>query len=631
MIADTTYQVLPAEGRVHVTVDAVATSHEPDTPEGRTFYSGVAFAVPADVQNVIATSGGSILATSLEQEADAYAVLSVDFSRGVFFNQSFPYRVEFDLVDPGGAAGRDLRIGRSLVAFPVWAFGTGDEPGSTVQVSLPAGYAPTLQGGPMQSLAGPDGGVVLSASPQDPLAFIAYVTADRPGAFTDTPLDLEMDDKTASILVRAWDDDPSWGTRTIEVLSDGLPALRELIGLPYPVRGRLSVEEAAMSRLGAYAGTYNPVTGVIRVRYDADAYVALHEAAHIWFSDTLWRTRWINEAFAELYAVRAGELIGESGFTYQLTDELLEARIPLNAWGGVGVEDLLVEDFAYAASYELAETIADRAGWDGLTAVWTAANEGHASYQPLHADEPATGARFGQPEWQRLLDLLEERTGAEFADLWEEWVLTDGEARLLDDRAEARAEYTEVVEIAGSWELPGEIRAQMGEWDFDEARGQLEVAVDVLEDRELIAARAASLDLEPPDDLRRAFESGPGLDDAVAEATAQLASLALLEGAADTLDDSPTALEAIGLLGTEPATLLAGARVAFEQGALEDADAAAQQATDLRVAAADIGAERVVLAGSGLLLLDGLALVTLSGFRIRRRRAATVPASSPAS
>ncbi len=56
------------------------------------------------------------------------------------------------------------------------------------------------------------------------------------------------------------------------------------------------VEEAATSRLGDYAGIYNNLTGIIRVRYDADAYVALHEAAHIWFNGDLFRDRWIGEA-----------------------------------------------------------------------------------------------------------------------------------------------------------------------------------------------------------------------------------------------------------------------------------------------------------------------------------------------
>jgi hypothetical protein len=620
VVTETRYDVFPDEGRVHVTIDAVATSHEPDTAQGRTFYSGVSFAVPPNAQGVSARSGNLALPVTIEEQNEAYSGVAVEFSRGVFFGQSYAYQVQFDLLDPGGVSGRDLRIGPSLVAFPVWGFGTGNEPGSRVAVALPPGYRPSVQGGPMELQVGPDGGAVLVASPADPLSFFAYVSADRPGAFSDTTLELELDGKPATILVRAWEDDVDWGARTTDLLTDGFPALRELIGLPYPLRGRLTVEEAAVSRLGEYAGTFNEVTGVIRIRYDADAYVALHEAAHVWFNGRLWESRWINEGFAELYAVAAGDAIGAEGFTYELSDDLLEHRIPLDEWGAVGVEDLAVEDFAYAASYELAEEILERAGTETLGRVWVAADEGHAAYQPAHDDEPVIGARFRQPEWQRLLDLLEERSGEPFADLWESWVLAPSDARLLDARAAARERYAEVVAAAGAWELPDDIREQMGDWEFNAAVDQLAVAVEVLAHREAIAARAAELELAPPDDLRRAFEGGSGLDDAIDEAAAQLASLDMLDRAADVLATEPTILESIGLLGTEPQAQLTDARASFEEGELEEADAAARRAVDLRAEAAELGTARVVLTGGGILLLDGLALVALSAVHLRRPR-----------
>ena len=39
-----------------------------------------------------------------------------------------------------------MRIGNSLVAFPVWAFGTQGERGSSVRVDLPQGYTADVQG-----------------------------------------------------------------------------------------------------------------------------------------------------------------------------------------------------------------------------------------------------------------------------------------------------------------------------------------------------------------------------------------------------------------------------------------------------------------------------------------------------
>ena len=87
------------------------------------------------------------------------------------------------------------------------------------------------------------------------------------------------------------------------------PALHELIGLPWPVAGALRVEESA-NRLGRLRRDLQPVTQKINVRYDADATVTLHEAAHIWFNGDLFAGRWIGEAWAEFYAVQSAEVVG---------------------------------------------------------------------------------------------------------------------------------------------------------------------------------------------------------------------------------------------------------------------------------------------------------------------------------
>ncbi len=129
VVAQARYQVLPTDHRIHVTVDAVATSLEPDTPEGRVFYSGITFAAPAGASNVAASSGGRPIDARVQSADEDFTVIEVTFERGVFYQQSYPYAVSFDLVDPGGAGTRDLRIGSSLATFPVWAFGTQGEPG----------------------------------------------------------------------------------------------------------------------------------------------------------------------------------------------------------------------------------------------------------------------------------------------------------------------------------------------------------------------------------------------------------------------------------------------------------------------------------------------------------------------
>ena len=412
------------------------------------------------------------------------------------------------------------------------------------------------------------------------------------------------------------------------LLRRGLPALQALIGIDYPVSGRLSVEEAATSRLGEYAGIYNRVTGVIRVRYDADGFVTLHEAAHLWFNGDLFEDRWIGEAWAEFYGVTAGRRIGASGATFDLTDELLDARIPLNDWGVIGVESLQVEDFAYAATYSLAQRIADRTDLAGLREVWQAADAAEMAYQPIHAGGPAArGVEFNLASWQQLLDLLEERTGEAYTDLWQDWVVNDEQQRQLAARQAARHAYAETVAAAEDWELPESIRADLGAWQFDEARDALDDANTVLADRDQIEEAAADLALMPPDTLRATFEGDGGLSAAAAEADAERDALAALASASVLLDGEPALVEAIGLLGTDPEAELAEARDAFESADLEQAGQAAARAAAARDGADDAGRVRVLVAGGTILLLDAMFLGLLFGQRQRRRnrQAASLP------
>ena len=181
--------------------------------------------------------------------------------------------------------------------------------------------------------------------------------------------------------------------------------------------------------------------------------------------------------------------------------------IPLNDWGAIGVESLQVEDFAYAATYSLARRIADRTDLAGLRTVWQAADGAEMAYQPIHADGPAAhGVEFDLAGWQQLLDLLEERTGESYSDLWQDWVVNDDQQRQLAARQSARHAYAAAVAAAEDWELPESIRAEMGAWQFDDAREALDDANDVLRDRDRIEDAAADLELTPPDTLRAAFE-----------------------------------------------------------------------------------------------------------------------------
>jgi hypothetical protein len=628
VIAQTRYQALPEERRVHVTMNAVATSYTPNPEGGLAYYPEVIFAIQAGATNVAASSGGQGLHVALDAGNPDFLEVTVTFADVISFQQSAAYRVAFDLPDPGGAPDRNFRISASIVAFPVWAFGSSREPGGSVAVILPAGFRPSIQGEDLAPSTGPNDEVVLStASVPDPLSFFAYLSADRPGAFSDNKLTVEVGGKSAPLNVRAWQDDPDWGTTMIGLMSDGLPALQRLIGLPYPAPGTLVVEEAATSRLGGYAGIYNNLTGMIRVRYDADAYVALHEAAHIWFNGDLFRDRWIGEAWAEFYGVQSAMSIGATGHAFDLSDDMLVNKIPLNDWGQIGAVEIGVEEYAYAATYHLATLVFARTNMAGLEAVWKGADGGEMAYQPAHpGDAPQTGVDFHLEGWQQLLDLLDERAGANFDDLWTEWVVNDTQRPMIAARETARNRYSSLVDDAGAWNLPIDLRLAMGAWNFVTATGDMEAAGVVLDERDAIEADAARLELTAPTELQDLFERKGGLNAAKAEADLQLHALASIATAGEQLDRETSLLETIGLLGADPEADLEAARDGFEADDLDKAAASADLAAETRQGAESAGQTRTLIGGGGAFLLTGAAFV---GVRVRRRRRAR--AGDPAS
>jgi hypothetical protein len=613
-VMDATYDVMPEEARVHVTVDAESTSFERDAPEGPVYYAGLSMSIPAGSSNIAATAAGEPLPVTITPGTDETR-LDIGFSEQVLLGDSYAYQLMFDMVDLGGASNRDFRIGHSVVAFPVWAFGSPDADGSSVAVLLPPTFTPAVYGGPLVETTADDGSIHLTADTSNLPSWFAYVTAERPGIFTATPFSVALGPDDATGQVHAWDDDPEWGARTVDLMLQGLPALYELIGLDWPVVGDLKVEESA-NRLGDYAGIYNRLTEKINVRYDADATVTLHEAAHVWFNNDLFRDRWIGEAWAEFYAVQSADVIGVGGETFELTDDLLAAQIPLNDWEGIGAENRDVEAFAYAASFHLAELIFERTDIDGLRAVWRAAEDGEMAYQPIHGTAaPEQGVAFSSEDWQRLLDLLEERTAVTYDDLWTTWVVDPTENIMVGERAEARELYQSVVAAAGTWELPSTIRLNMGSWQFDAASAQLDTADRVLDLAANLDLLADDLGLEPPDQLRAAFEGSAGLEAALTEANKELFALELIADATHGLAAEQDPIEQIGLLFSEPTVALDAAETAWEAGDHGEATDQAEAVLTTLAEADDRGRERVAVGG-------GILLVTLGGtaLLVRRRR-----------
>lgn len=614
MVTAATYDVLPEEGRVAVTVAIRATNHLTDTPTKQYFFrSGFLAVVPGATGFNL--SGGSV---SVASRNATYILLKLSFAENLAAGATTDLTLTFDITDPGGAPDRVVRISPSIVTFYAWAFATAETGGSSVTIRVPAAYETSISRGPLSGPELDDSGnnVWTSGGIGSPLDFIADVTAARPGAYVEGSRSALVGDRVAVVNLRSWPDDEDWRVRMTDLFLAGLPILGDEIGVAWPLDGPLTVQEAIIAG-GGYAGLYDPAARRIDVAYTALPGVILHEAAHSWFNGQLVADRWAAEAFASYYAERTGGIMGVAVTSPELTDELRAAAIPLNAWGAIGAESSTTEAYAYAASLALARLLAERAGPEALSEVWQRAADRSGAYQPVgglpeQLDKAA--------DWRTLLDLFEDVTGAPFDDLWRTWVTRPEDVPSLDARAAARATYTEAVAEAGPWLLPRSIRDALRAWQFDLAEGRIEEARGVIRQRAVLAREAARANLILPATLEAAFEGDGGLDAAAAEASAQLATIGAIESAEEQRPAAPNLLHQVGLLGApDPVLRMAEARSAFARGDLDAALVAAAEAEATWLAAEESGRGRLI--SVALLILSVLLLLGLlvQGFRRGRR------------
>jgi hypothetical protein len=627
--SDTRYTVEPENHRVQVTVDLHVSNPSKDTTTKRFFHDFANIQVMAGASGFkVSWAGKGTPRVRVSERHKSYLILRVDFAQRLYSGQTATYKLTFYLKDPGGEPTRDLRVGDSLVSFPVWAFATTGTPGGTVTVVFPAGYDVKVEAGSIPPATNdPTGRPIFRTGTLDkPLEFFAYLVGERPGAYRTATIGPTVRGAPVVVQVRSWQDDKPWGKRVADLLMAGLPVLGERIGLDWPDYPQpLTVQEAVSRTTGGYAGLFDPSQAKVEVAYYADDFVVLHEASHAWFNGALLADRWANEAFASYYATVAAADMKRKVQPSALTDQLEKARIPLNAWGPVGSENVAEEDYAYAASLVLAKAIAERAGQEGLQAVWAHAKAGVGAYQPVGGGAAETVA--GAPDWRGLLDLFEERTGKSFDDLWRTWVARDSDLALLDARAPARARYAAMVTTVGDWHLPRPIRDALRAWQFSDATALLDDAEAALASRAAVTAAASQAGLVAPATLRLAFEDDDGFDDASAEATAELDVIARYAAAEALRPTETTPFMTLGLWGLTPEARLAEARDAFAKGDLAASAAASEDVEFTWATAAGIGQSRAISVGLIVLAIVMILALAVSTARRRRRRRRRMQAS----
>lgn len=610
MATEASYLVAAADRRVDVMVDVTFENTTPD-PDGQfSLFEVVDLALHPGATGVSASDSQGALNVSVAAR-DGFTLASVRPRQGVRYQQRATFTLRYALPD-GAAPG--VRIRDSLIAFPVWSFGTR----GTVSVTLPQGYEVTVDGSDLAASQTAGEVVLESGEIDDPTAWLARIVATGPASYRTFTRAIPLAGGTVDLQVRAWADDEAWGRRTLDLLGRALPLLEARIGLPYPDIGPLVVVESVAGAEGL-PGEPSAEGTTVQAGYDQPPFTVLHQVAHVWFSDRLASDRWMREGFASLAAAGiSADLEVEPPYDpASRAEELAADAFPLVSWGaGPASEDQ--QAWAYAASWAVAAELERAVGHSRMQRSWQRIVAGRGPYEPV-ADEPPESEALTFPAVpagsRQLLDQLETVSGADLAAIFERAVLDDETAAQLPQRAQARSAYAELLAAAGSWGAPDPVKTDLAAWRFDSALQRMSATIEWLRDRDALVAAAESAGLSVPSRLRDRYRTSGAGADARAELDAERA---VVDAYAEVLAQSGRQagfLERVGLLGgPDPSALLADAAALFDEGELRGA-AESVEAARARLAQAETdGIVRLTATGAAVVLLLFLA------WRIARRR-----------
>ncbi|MGI9648643.1 MAG: hypothetical protein ACR2OI_09010 [Acidimicrobiia bacterium] len=616
--SETTYLLSPEDGVVSVEAEYTLENTTPNQVSGNRitqfFYESIQIPLPETAEAVIAESDGRELEVGIG-EFEGFPVADIKLRKKLWYRQTQTVTVHYDIPSEPPRSEALVRVNTAYAAFP--AFGFGDVGEVTVRVVLPRDFEIEVWGSNLARTRGEDDmAVYVAADIANPDEWFAFITARRDTGLASTRA--VVDDYAA--VIRFWPDDQRWASFVETQFVDRVPLMADLIGLEWPLTGDLEVIETISPNLYGYAGWFILDENLIEIDESLDAHVILHEFAHAWFHRDNYRHRWLSEGLAEEVASRSIEEVGGALKRPEEVDRSSSAAIPLNRW------DLYErarqrnderEQYGYDASWHVLREITEEIGMDGLRDVLAAIELGHSAYL---GEDPPQGSEREIVDWRRFLDLVEERGNTETVDdVFLEFVVADVDRSLVAGRDDARRDYQDLQDQGQSWAAPDGVRELMEAWDFDAAQEAIGVAATVLDRRDQLATRAASLNVAPPPALERMYEEAVDLKAPSDEVDRQLASIEALSQASIALAADRDLWTKIGLLGTDLEVDYRAIEASFEAGRSDSSIEQSAALIETLHDASNLGRERSIKSALGL--ISGiLVIVLLVRWVVRARR-----------
>jgi hypothetical protein len=609
MASIVTYDIKTSDEAARVTWDVTLTDTDPATDitnGGSSYYATVGLPVLRGASEIVATdSSGYGLIVDTEdpggQLIDEGAV--VHFARGIFFGQTYTFRLTYTLADTRSQA---------VLVTPNYAFvpaiASGDS--ATVVVNTPSGDPWVTS---IEAKDCPQSGNTLTCSGESKTYLAALVEVSQPGALSTSQFDVALKDKTVNVTLTYLQGEDASAQHQQALIAAGLPVIEQVYGFDYAGPGVLHVTQGGRQSSLGYEGLASCTPDVscdIVVSPVAGDYTLLHELSHVFSS--IYSKRWLAEGFAEFVAETAGPQLPEGvvvGSPPQRADTTV--ALALDDWGdastliGADASVLDIENAGYTFSIRFLQQLQQQYGIEALQAV--------------NRNIATSGS---QADSRRYMDLLEEATRSNLDSLFLTWIFPSSYRQAIADRRAAidglASLRTRLGDEGLSDDIATPIAADIRDWEFAsaldklaEAEGGLTTYVDLRGKLDDLKSDAETAGLTFP----------TGLDDSLNRFDFQNVSTAIDRGeqaitsyrdAQRVVGQSRNIWQGFGLLGSSPGGALDDSAQSFASGDFDASLAHSRHAIDLVNDASSVAFRRMlVVAGFlGLLVLAvGIAVV----------------------
>jgi hypothetical protein len=596
------YNVKATDDAVHVAWDATVTNDDPTSTfrNGQGFYY-YAYGIPIlnGATSIKATSSAGNELDVEVRDAGSSVVQSavVTFDRGIFYGETYNFRVSYDLV--GGHS-------RAAVVTPFYGYvavvGAGDP--ATITVNLPSGdpWTTSLEG----SSCGRDGSTFTCTGAQGPYV-AAVAEASQPGHTGTLNFDVRLTEKTVSVSLTYFEGDEATAQHQQALILAGLPVIEQTFGFRYPGPLTLKISHGGQQAVLGYEGLAGCDTDSCKILISpaASDHTLLHELSHMWTG--IFDERWLSEGYAEMVAISVSADLPE-GTAVGGPPERVPAtsNLQLDDWAeassliGADADRISLEDAGYYYSLRVMEELRSRLGLQALQAVnRNIATSGNAA------------------DSRRFMDLLEDATGENSDNTFLVWVFPEDQRPVIAQRREARDRYKQLSDRLSAEALPGDvlipIKAQIDQWSFteataalDRAESGLETYAELLPELQALKDRSEQAGLKLPASIEAAlitFDFGTVREQVASAGQA----ITAYESAGEKVRGGRSLWTSFGLLGSSPGGKLDDAAESFSRGDFEQSRRQSDHARELVEGASSVALKRLLLVG-GLMAVLALAL-----------------------